>query len=113
MWGRSWAKEFFTSQNCTQTPPAAHTERFKPEKRVCSQLSLPGTARELLLGPALSYSLLQADKHQPRLAIAFKRQPAAMGKRLEDHKYWLTKHWNRSKLPRKGICWVRVPVAWF
>lgn len=84
-------------------------EQFNPEKRVCSQLSLPGRARELLLGLALSYSLLQTDKHQPRLVIAFKLQPAAMGKRLEDHKYWLTKHWNGSKLLRKGTCWVRAP----
>lgn len=82
---------------------------FHPEKRVGSQLSPPGRARELLLGLALSYSLLQTDKHQPRLVIAFKLQPAAMGKRLEDHKYWLTKHWNGSKLPRRGTCWVRAP----
>lgn len=82
-------------------------DRFNPEKRVCSQPSLPGRARELFLGLALSYCLLQTDKHQPRLVIAFKLQPAAMGKRLEDHKYWLTKPWNGSKLLRKGTCWVR------
>lgn len=84
-------------------------ERFNPEKRVCSQLSPPGRARELLLGLALSYSLLQTDKHQPRLVIAFKLQPAAMGKKLEDHKYWLTKHWNGSRLLRRRTCWVRAP----
>lgn len=84
-------------------------DRFNPEKRVCSQLSLPGRAREFFLGLALSYCLLQTDKHQPRLVIAFKLQPAAMGKRLEDHKYWLTKPWNGSKLLRKGTCWVRAP----
>lgn len=84
-------------------------ERFNPEKRICSQLSLPGRAWGMFLGLALSYSLLQTDKHQPRLVIAFKLQPAAMGKKLEDHKYWLTNHWNGSKVLRKGTCWVRAP----